>query len=328
MALNGLSIENGRTNSQGGGIYNQGTLTIANSTIRNNAANGGAGIYSTNSVNLINSTVNNNTDTDYGAGVWVASGTGTISNSTISGNQGRYSAGVHNDGNLTVTSSTIANNTSTSPGQGGGLGNHGTVNIRSSIIADNSDASSPDVSGSFVDQGNNLIGKSDGSTDFTNGTNGSIVGTIAAPVNPLLAPLGNYGGLTQTHALLPSSLAINAGNSPLAADQRGLARVGTSDIGAFELRGFTMAATSGTPQNTTVNTAFGNPLSVTVTANNAIEPVAGGIVNFTAPTTGASAILTSPATIDATGQASTAATANTKAGSYTVTASASVLILI
>ncbi|KAM3114576.1 beta strand repeat-containing protein [Phormidesmis sp. 146-33] len=319
--LNGLTIANGRTSSQGGGIYNEGALTVANSIIRNNSANGGAGIYSTNALNLTNSTVSNNTDTDYGAGVWVISGTGTITNSTISGNQGRYSAGVHNDGTLTIRNSTIANNTSTDPGEGGGLGSHDTVNISNSIIANNSDATSPDVSGSFIDQGNNLIGKSDGSIGFTNGVNGSVVGTIAAPVDPLLAPLGNYGGPTQTHALLPGSRAIDAGNSPIPTDQRGVARVGNPDIGAFESKGFTLSATGGTPQNTTVNTAFANPLSVTVNANDAIEPVAGGIVNFTAPTTGASASVTSP-TINALGQASTIATANTKSGSYTVAASA------
>lgn len=53
-----------------------------------------------------------------------------------------------------------------------------------------------------------------------------------------LAPLGNYGGATQTHALLPNSPAINHGdntNAP-ATDQRGYVRVvgGTIDIGAFE----------------------------------------------------------------------------------------------
>src|SRR5262249_6298209 len=54
--------------------------------------------------------------------------------------------------------------------------------------------------------------------------------------NPLLGPLANNGGPTQTRALLPGSPAINAGD-PAAApatDQRGLPGFGTTAMGAFE----------------------------------------------------------------------------------------------
>jgi hypothetical protein len=68
--------------------------------------------------------------------------------------------------------------------------------------------------------------------------NGTIIG-----VNPMLAPLANNGGPTQTHALLPSSPAINGGNNALippgvTEDQRGVGfpRILFTivDIGAFE----------------------------------------------------------------------------------------------
>src|SRR6185369_15108000 len=57
-----------------------------------------------------------------------------------------------------------------------------------------------------------------------------------------LAPLGFYGGTTQTYALLSDSPAINAGNPVYNSstqgtdDQRGAVRVtgGRIDIGAFE----------------------------------------------------------------------------------------------
>ena len=78
------------------------------------------------------------------------------------------------------------------------------------------------------------------------GVRGSdLTGTIAQPLNPVLAPLGNYGGPTQTMALLPGSPAIDAGTSGPgipATDQRGLGRVGAVDIGAFESQGFTFTA--------------------------------------------------------------------------------------
>ena len=94
-------------------------------------------------------------------------------------------------------------------------------------------------------------------------------------------------------ALLPGSPAIDAGNNALipagvTTDQRGLPRIvnGRVDIGAFESSGFTIAVTSGSGQTAG---ALRNPLVVTVTANNPIEPVAGGLVTFTPPVSGASA---------------------------------------
>jgi CSLREA domain-containing protein len=56
--------------------------------------------------------------------------------------------------------------------------------------------------------------------------------------DPLLGPLQNNGGPTQTHALLPGSPAINAanGNAP-ARDQRGYIRPDAPDIGSFEFGG-------------------------------------------------------------------------------------------
>ena len=47
------------------------------------------------------------------------------------------------------------------------------------------------------------------STGFTNGVNGDIVGTFAAPIDPRLGPLAKNGGPTRTHALLPDSPAID-----------------------------------------------------------------------------------------------------------------------
>ena len=96
------------------------------------------------------------------------------------------------------------------------------------------------------------------------------------------------------------------------------------DIGAFESSGFTITVTSGNGQSTGPLTAFSAPLVATVTANNPSEPVAGGLVTFTAPPSGASATLSgSPATISATGTASVTAAANSIGGSYTVSATAS-----
>src|SRR5262249_5254009 len=127
-------------------------------------------------------------------------------------------------------------------------------------------------------------------TSPTIGAGNTINGTNTSnkfATNPLLSALGNYGGTTQTFALLPGSPAIDAGSNALiplgiTTDQRGTGfprKVNPPvtpvvDIGAFESSGFQIAMISGDVQTTEGNTPFASPLVVSVTANNAIEPVA------------------------------------------------------
>jgi len=142
--------------------------------------------------------------------------------------------------------------------------------------------------------------------------------------DPLLGALGNYGGSVETIPLLPSSSALDTAygvNCP-AADARGVVRPQGPycDIGAFESSRFTLAITGGDNQSTLINTAFAQPLQVSVTPNNPLEPVNGGKVSFLPPASGASASLaTSPATI-AGSAASVNATANGVRGAYIVSA--------
>jgi hypothetical protein len=226
---------------------------------------------------------------------------------------------------LTLTNCTISGNSSIA--SYGARTSNGTTTLGNTIIAGNTGTSTPDAVGSFTSEGNNLIGITDGSSGWV-GTD--LTGTGSSPLDALLAPLGNYGGPTQTMALLPGSPAIDAGSSSVpgapSADQRGVSRPQGSayDIGAFESRGFTIAATSGGGQSAIINQAFANPLVVTVSANDPNVPVAGRLISFTPPGSGASAALTgNPATIAADGTASVTATANGTVGTYTVSATAS-----
>lgn len=248
----------------GGAIRNDGTLLISNSTLANNtsvgmsATSGGGAILNTGTATIQNSTISSNQARN-GGGIR-NDGTLTVINSTISGNSAITSGGgiTNTIGNSTITSSTITNNTATN---GGGVFNfEGTIpvppginipisttsTVTSSIIAGNvgnNDIGGGDGTtsgGDFVSGGNNLIGNGDGAAGFTNSVNNDIVGTAANPVNPRLGALANNGGLTQTHALLTGSPAIDAGNNPnsLTTDQRssGFLRSQGSgtDIGAFE----------------------------------------------------------------------------------------------
>jgi hypothetical protein len=87
-----------------------------------------------------------------------------------------------------------------------------------------------------VSAGLNLVGDASGSTGFSGALN-DIVGTAQEPIDPLLGPLADHGGLTLTHELLAGSPAIDHAavtcDSP---DQRGVARPQgpRCDIGAFE----------------------------------------------------------------------------------------------
>ena len=351
--VNNSTLTNNTADSSGGGLLNSGTTTLTNSTVSGNTAGTGNGggaynrgaAYNDGTLTLTDCTVSGNLARNgNGGGVYnnggaydingFNNGTTTLTNCTISGNSAAYggggvynSDGIKNVGTTTLTNCTVSGNSSTS---GGGIDNvSGTVNTGNTIVAQNTATTSgPDALGTVASQGNNLIGATDGSSGWVSS---DLIGTIAQPLDPLLAPLNNYGGPTQTMALLPGSPAIDAGNNDLVptgitTDQRGFLRIvnGTVDIGAFESSGFTISVTSGSGQSTGVLTAFAAPLVVTVTANFSSDPVAGGLVTFTPPPSGASATLNgSPATISANGEASSIATANGIVGSYTVSATAS-----
>jgi predicted outer membrane repeat protein len=285
--MNRLTVS-GASGGKGGGIYNDGTLNITNSTFSGNNATVGGGVYN--------------------------HGTGSISNSTFADNQaGEDGGGVYNEAILTVTNSTFSGNRTT--GSGGGIRTVGVDAILRNTIVSNS-PSGDNCSGIFADGGGNLVW-----------------GDHTCPgihQDPLLSTLDYYNGNTKSFALLPGSAAIEAGDPGICAaapvsnhDQRGVARPqgAQCDIGAFESRGFTLSVFGGNSQSAAINTAFTNPLQVSISPVSAGEPVNGGTVTFTPPASGASAIITgSPATISG-GHAQVTATANGISGSYNVNTS-------
>ncbi|HYW72647.1 MAG TPA: choice-of-anchor Q domain-containing protein, partial [Pyrinomonadaceae bacterium] len=341
MNVSGLTLTNGDVNGAGGAIQSLGPLSLNAVTVSgNHASQAAGGVEAFSSLNVDGSTISGNQAGLSGGAIYSTSAAPvlvSVTNSTISGNQASLAAIVNVNATATIVNTTITGNTNLGPGPGTAvfdfsdsitkltnctvtqntgdsalwqnLPGAGRIDVKNSIVTANQGG---DI-GVINDLGNNLIG-----------------------VNALLAPLGNYGGPTQTIALLPGSPAINAGDNSVIAnpafsgppftDQRGLNRIvgGTVDIGAFESRGFTIAATAGTPQSAVFNHLFA-PLVATVTSASG-EPVSDGEVTFNAPASGASATFpgVSPtviATIDADGQASTLATANAIVGGpYNVTA--------
>jgi hypothetical protein len=248
----------------GGGIENEagGSLTVTDTTFTDNVStdtsfltgNGGGAIDNFGVATVSRCTFTGNTNS---AILNERMGTLTLLDSTLSGNYGApvpqllhgfAGGGIDNFGTLFVADSTITGNFDV---DGGGIYNRGALRAVNTIVADNIAGPSgidPDIDGVLDSaSANNLIGDGTGLSGISNGdANHNQVGTAASPIDPLLGPLGDYGGPTQTIPLLPGSpavgagsvsLAVDANGHPLTTDQRGNPRTtnGTIDIGAVQL---------------------------------------------------------------------------------------------
>jgi hypothetical protein len=237
---------------QGGAIVNRGSLMVSASTLRDNAAGSGGGIFNSGgSVTVSASTLSGNDGGGGGGGIFNSGGSVTVSNSTLVSNIASEGGGIDaGGGSVTVSNSTLAYNAAAGGGGGGIFVGTGTVILRNTLVAGSYNSlhegtpTDIDISGGLdtANSWNNLIGMGGGG-GLIDGVQGNRVGVR----DPRLAPLGDYGGPTQTMALLPGSLALNAGSNafaPGATDQRGLPRIagGTVDIGAFESQNPTFPA--------------------------------------------------------------------------------------
>jgi hypothetical protein len=202
--------------SFGGGAFVGGSANIHESTIDGNYS---GGFFSDGNV----------------AGISIAgTAPSVIVNSTISGNIALgVIGGVYAYAQLSLSNSTVAFNQGAGNQQvaGGVYSYYGPLALNSTIIANNTAAGNEfDLYGFTVTGANNLI----------MGSNDSPPGTLTN--DPDLQPLADNGGPTKTHALLATSVAVDAGNNVagLSTDQRGagFSRLSGAqvDIGAFEFQ--------------------------------------------------------------------------------------------
>lgn len=221
----------------GGGVAVKTQFSCTDSTISGNhadTAGGGAIARANGTVTLTNCTADNNSAAVGGAlYAFGATGEGTVLNSTISGNTATKAAGLRVQATLTIINSTVAFNTASGAYAGGVYA--GSVDAESSIIAKNTSTAPDrmDLQSSYLIGSKNLILSASTSNPIGSGV-------ITITTNPKLAPLGNHGGLTLTHAPLATSPVLNQGSNSqnLPNDQRGagFARVvnAAADIGAYE----------------------------------------------------------------------------------------------
>jgi len=231
------------SNNSGNAIYSEGwsclfcghgtaTVQITNSSIKDNRG----AIYSDTgeggpvTVSITNSTVNAN------AGPAVYGGTFArilVSNSTISENSGGGLYNISESSGSSVYDTTMSNNGTELSGYGGAF-----LSMENTVfnVSPGGHSLSTDGYGAISSYGYNL--SSDDGSGYLIGLGDQI------NTDPLLGPLQDNGGPTFTHALLPGSPAINAGDPnfvpPPDFDQRGpgfdRVRNGRIDIGSFEVQ--------------------------------------------------------------------------------------------
>jgi hypothetical protein len=228
-AISGNSTD--KSFGSGAGIGNDGnsgnaTLIILNSLISGNSQSAGdgggianaGGFPGTGAVTIVNSTLSGNSASYYGGGIVSAPGSGratlVVSNCTFTGGSVMYGGG-----GIFVPLASGSGSSALS------IGNTILKSSAGNLLV---------YSGTVTSFGYNLCSDSGGG--WLHAT-GDIINT-----DPKLGPLQDNGGPTFTHALLPGSPAIDAGDPAFAPppefDQRGTGfpRVvnGRIDIGAFE----------------------------------------------------------------------------------------------
>jgi predicted outer membrane repeat protein len=277
LAISNLSITNGSyTIYQNGG---DGDFTLSNMIFRGNTGGPQLYLYGEGNVTITNTQfIENTANDDSGSAIYMSGNEGngnlTITNSLFSGNTSIYNGGaiyLEKASRVTITNSTFVDN-STSSDNGGAIALYGDipVSITNSTFSNNTAS----TGGAFyVAEGEVTITNSIFSgTDTCAVDTGTITslgynidsGTSCgfaetgdlSSTDPLLDPSGPHdnGGPVPTIALLEGSPAINAGDDETApdTDARGFARVGVSDIGAYEY--------GSTPPDTTPPSTIITPL--------------------------------------------------------------------
>jgi len=276
LTLTNCTLSGNSATDDGGGIYNDGALSLNQCILSGNIASdggaGGIGNYGNSILTLNNCTLSGNS-AEWGGGVYNEEGAMTLNECTLSGNSATYdSGGIGNFGGdieaiLKMNQCTLSGNSTTDGGYHGGIDNYGsTLALTNCILSGNSDIyGDGDIDNSHAAVtygGSNLVQSVSvyGPSSFT--------GPAPLTNAPDLAPLGNYGGPTQTIPPLPGSSAIGAGSvaaNTFATDQRGYPRTqnGLIDLGAVELQ--SPAANAPVLENITVPAGGGNGLQFTFT---------------------------------------------------------------
>lgn len=239
------TVSGGSSNYGGGAVIRNATAVFRDSTITGNEASGFVGIVGglaiTQSAVMLERTTVSGNSAHGRSGLSIALGSSVlVVDSTVSGNRAELGeAGgifLSVDSTLTLRLSTLSDNSAVRGGGSIHLEENGVLDLDHTIVANGTPQDLFRENGTI----NAIYSLVEAPGDAINGTN---VNNLFG-VDPILGPLANNGGPTQTHSLLPRSPAINAGNplipDPPPTDQRGPGFVrifnGRVDLGSFELQ--------------------------------------------------------------------------------------------
>lgn len=271
LVIDNSAILSNTSEGSAGGIYGYlGTITISRTLLAGNATTGqtGGALESGRPVYMTDVTIRDNTAGSFGGGL-VTYGATVLNRVTLQGNRALSGAAIFAQvGGITLTNVTVSHNiaannaggiqvsgelvslylqnstvayngrtNSAGTGFNGLLSGGSHVRIVNTIFAHNDDRNCGGTDTNWTSAGHNLA--DDTSCAFTGDGDLQFV-------DPQLGDLAGYGGATLTHALLPGSPAIDAGDAGacLSVDQRQVARpldgdgdmTAVCDIGAFEAR--------------------------------------------------------------------------------------------
>lgn len=228
VTVRDLTLQNGDTAADGGGIFNEGTLTLQDVRFENNSAERGGGLAMSSGSRLTgNRIVFSENSAVRGGALSNIGGTGTISNTSVTTNTATLGGGFYqNFGNFTVEDSTIRGNQASSNG-GAGDFNGGHVTVSGSLVRDNS----ADFGGGFSVASGNLFISDATQLIYNNALyqGGGIYGNPYARVSILQdseisyneTSSGSGGGIYHTGYSLLVSAATVASNSVGGANSRG-----------------------------------------------------------------------------------------------------------
>lgn len=133
--VSGITIRNGkRAQSSGGGIFNDGNLTLSECVIESSQATfSGGGIASGGTLKVIRSTIRSNTAGSGGGLSTFFPSKITVRDSTIQNNRAGRGGGISNQGTIYLVNSTVAQNAA--DGDGGGIYDFGTADSTFVITA-------------------------------------------------------------------------------------------------------------------------------------------------------------------------------------------------
>lgn len=304
LTVKNLTISAGRgigscgANQYGGGICNQGTLTVEYSTFSNYSAGGGiynsggmlvvtnstftnitssqpgGGIVNTHFgvLNVENSTFSGITTSAGGGGLYSQSGTVTVTNSIFSGNRAGDGGGIRNDGTMTVTNSAFSENTGSASFGGGGIYNSGTMTIENSIFSGNtyngpgggiSNVKTLTIRNSAFSSNRSTGGSAGGGGLYNSGSSSNMIVANSTFSGNGTTSSGGGGGITVVTGTVKVTNSTFSGNSSGSAGGGGIRNSG----GTLNVTNSTFSGNSGGPGGGIRNQSGTTTLKNTIVAN-------------------------------------------------------------